>query len=148
MMPFDANRVLPKLWQGSKETFHHPSIRQFDVIVLCAREIQPRAQDLPGHLTVLRLPIDDGPDLTDREKFDVCQTAKSVARYVRNGRRVLVTCAQGRNRSGIVSACAVHLLTGLSGSACIRVVRKARLNALTNPYFVKHLEMLPRGVAA
>ncbi len=49
--------------------------------------------------------------------------------------RVLVTCMQGRNRSGLVSALMLIRL-GATADAAIRSIRRARVNALTNEQFV------------
>ena len=74
---------------------------------------------------------------------DRCQAAEIVARRVRSGERVLVTCAMGRNRSGLVSALALHFLTGISGAEAARLVKARRHNALTNRYFMAALFKVP-----
>jgi protein-tyrosine phosphatase len=60
-----------------------------------------------------------------------------------------VTCWAGRNRSGLVTAIALHKLTGFSGVQCVRIIRKARPLALTNLQFraaIKALPALPRKI--
>lgn len=103
----------------------------FDVLVLCAREYQPSANGFPG-TRVVRVPFSDNYihiPVSERE------TAARGAR-VRRGETVLVTCRQGRNRSGLVTACAMVDL-GYSPREAIRMVRAARgPDALSNPYFV------------
>jgi protein-tyrosine phosphatase len=54
---------------------------------------------------------------------------------VSEGAQVLVTCRMGKNRSGLVSALALHLLTGQSGKACIQHIQSRRKGALRNPGF-------------
>jgi len=64
--------------------------------------------------------------------------SRAVARIYRTGGfRILVTCAQGRNRSGLVVALAL-LELGASPKDAIGAVRQARgPHALSNAWFVK-----------
>lgn len=101
----------------------------FDVVVLCAKEYQP---DLPGY-RVLRVPLDDGPPPSHADRVRIRGAARRVADHVRAGDRVLVTCWQGRNRSGVVAGLALVDL-GLPRSEAVRRIRAYR-NGLTNPYF-------------
>ena len=100
----------------------------FDTIVLAAMEYQPR---MPGY-EVFHVPLDDAKP-TRTERALIRSAASEVARRVRHGRRVLVTCWQGRNRSGVISGLALVEL-GLPRSQAIRRIRDLR-NGLTNPYF-------------
>lgn len=112
-----------------------PGVRiPFDTIVLAAMEYQP---DLPGY-EVLHAPLDDGPPPSPRERALIRETAHRVARRVRVGKRVLVTCQQGRNRSGVISGLALVEL-GLPGDRAARRIRRIR-NGLTNVYFLKMVE--------
>ena len=100
----------------------------FDVIVLAAWEYQP---EMPG-FEVLHVPLDDAaPTASDRTRIRA--TARAVARYVRAGRRVLVTCHQGRNRSGVIAGLALVKL-GMPRNQAVRLIRTLR-NGLTNPHF-------------
>jgi len=54
---------------------------------------------------------------------------------VTDGRRVLVTCAAGLNRSGLVTAIAMHILTRHSGITCVQHVQNRRAGALSNRQF-------------
>jgi hypothetical protein len=122
-----------RLAQGSAPP---PGARMpFDVVVLAAREYQP---NLPGY-EVLRVPLDDRappnhpPDaLTQAAIHD---GAHAIAREVRRGRRVLVTCWQGRNRSGVLAGLALVELgvPRLHAATLIRLFR----DGLTNPYFLR-----------
>ena len=128
-----ASQIIPNLWQGGLVPRGH--IQGVDVLVLCAMEHQPRSAELPGVRMVVHAPMDDAePSL--EEVVTARQAAAHVAHALRHGRRVLVTCAQGRNRSGLVSALALTRL-GASPDQAIRLVRRARgANALSNPHFV------------
>lgn len=134
----DATRIGPKLHQGS-EPPRGTKLRRagFDVVVLCAMEIQPPSSAFVG-VEVLHYGIDDGP-VTPMLWTRANRAAKAVARRIRAGKRVLVTCAMGRNRSGLVVALALRELTGRSGARIVRHVRSLRANALTNPHFERAL---------
>ena len=74
--------------------------------------------------------------MTDIDWTKAVNTAQRVARRVRRGRGVLVTCAQGRNRSGLVSCITLHLLTGMRGAEAVAHVKRMRGRlACTNPQF-------------
>jgi protein-tyrosine phosphatase len=97
---------------------------------------------------VLHAPFDDSMDLTPVEIETIYMAAHEVARHITKGRRTLVTCMAGRNRSGIVCALALHLLTGEPGERVLRHIRKRRVapdggKALVNPLFVDMLRDLP-----
>jgi hypothetical protein len=66
-----------------------------------------------------------------------------VVSAVRAGRRVLVACAGGRNRSGLVVGLAVRELLGCSGAQALNWVQSRRENALNNATFARHLAGLP-----
>lgn len=150
-MKLDADEVAPGIWQGALPP-PGAAVSQagFNMLVLCAREHQ-----LPSvyfhDVDVVHAPNDDsvayGP-LT-REKLKLAlQAARRASKVVKAGQRVLVTCAQGMNRSGLVSALTMHLLHGWSGERCIQQVRKRRRSKdgyrpLSNPDFTRALRKLP-----
>lgn len=102
----------------------------FDTIVLAAVEYQP---DMPG-IEVLRAPLEDsGPPPTIADRAVIYSAAHEVANRLRAGRRVLVTCYQGRNRSGVIAGLALVDL-GMPGLQAAQRIQRIR-NGLTNPYF-------------
>ncbi|HXQ29257.1 MAG TPA: hypothetical protein VN848_08310 [Gemmatimonadales bacterium] len=109
-----------------------PRIRvPFDVIVLAAEEYQH--PELPGY-TVLRVPLDDsGPPPSSADRALIRASAREIARRVRAGQRVLVTCWQGRNRSGVLAGLALVEL-GLPRDRAVRRIQRLR-DGLTNPHF-------------
>jgi len=129
--------VLQNLAQGSAPIGDSSIAENFDTVVLCAQELQDIR--LPG-LEVIHAPFDDsGPPPTREEVVLAWNAAKRVAKRVRAGRRVLVTCAMGRNRSGLVTGFVLRML-GLDASQAVNVIRIARgPKALSNPHFVKLL---------
>src|SRR5205823_12412292 len=66
-----------------------------------------------------------------------------VVAAVRAGHRVLVACAGGRNRSGLVVGLAVRELLSCSGAPALTWVQSRRENALNNATFARHLAGLP-----
>jgi protein-tyrosine phosphatase len=112
------------------------------VIVLCAQEYQPPSFAFPG-VSVLHVPIDDDPKrpMYDHEVMLVTSNAKTVARYLHTGQRVLVTCAMGLNRSALVAALAMRRAYGMSAEETIGQIRAARSPlALSNRNFVQLLQ--------
>lgn len=107
----------------------------FEVIVLAAWEYQP---NMRGFETI-HIPLDDDFEtpVSSRDKSRIHAVAHTVAERVRNGGRVLVTCHQGRNRSGVISGLAMVEL-GVARKEAVRRIRTMR-NGLTNPHFLRML---------
>jgi len=147
----DADRIASRVYQGSMPPPGH-QVRAcgFDVLVLMASTEEytheggyhPSDRSFPG-VKVFHAPIDDGR-LTGPEWNTASRVAMQVAGYVRRGKRALITCRMGRNRSGLVTALTLHMLTGKSGGEIVRHVQRHRADALTNRSFVQALETLPR----
>jgi protein-tyrosine phosphatase len=113
-----------------------------DVLVLCAKEYQPRQAEFPGIKLVLHAPMsDDG----DPDNFDVAMAAaESVVREWRRGRTILITCLLGRNRSALVATLALFFLTGIPVRDLVDHLRSLRRDPmggtpLTNPAFIDFL---------
>lgn len=117
----------------------------FDVVVLMAQEHQPRSVELPG-IRVVHCPIDDDPrGLSSRGYAAAEQCADLVASEVRSGRNVLVTCAAGLNRSGLVTALALRNMYRIPGVAAVAHVQSRRPGALSNSAFAEYVrDRLPR----
>ena len=146
--PIDAHCVADKLWVGS-----YPQVPgtcgYFDVVVLCAVELQ--TADLPG-CHVVKAPLDDAKP-TPKELQTAVSAARTVHEFRRRGKRVLVTCAQGVNRSAFVAAMAL-MLAGDSAHQAISRIREFRkppigMTPLSNTHFVAVLHRMgqrPRGL--
>lgn len=133
----NLDKVIPNLWIGSA-----PEVlpRNFDAIVFAAAEIQPDFGDPPEQLLLYAPLLDEDIAKDPEQRWWATQTAERVAHLVRTNRRVLVTCNQGWNRSGLITALALRFLD-YSTEEAIRLVRAARgEDALGNPSFVKFLE--------
>src|SRR5208337_3548974 len=94
----------------------------------------------PG-VRVIYAPNDDAlSQIPPREVLHkAVQAAHVVAEDLGSGRNVLVTCWQGRNRSGLVSALSLHLYADISGEDAADVVRSKRRRSLSNPVFCELL---------
>jgi len=115
----------------------------FDTIVLCAREHQPVFKRYKK--SVIRAPFADTPYPTATERRIAIRAAREVAKRLRKGQRVLVTCQMGWNRSALVAGLALKMATKMHTEEIIRRIREARgEDALSNPAFVRFL----RGFAS
>ena len=133
-----------ELWQGDRYDVEAPTEKP-DVVVLMACEYQPSIEKEGRVRYVIHSPIDDSLAPDPREVKLAREVAARVADHVAKGRRVLVTCNMGLNRSGLVSALALRRL-GFGPGRALQCVRKARAEAakragkpcaLANPTFAK-----------
>jgi hypothetical protein len=140
----DANNIVRRLWIGGEPPMdrHLPG---FDVLTLCAEEIQPRVVAFRGN--ILRVPLPDAK-LDGSETSRAVIGARHVARHLSGGKRVLVTCAMGRNRSALVAGLALGMVTKMSGPQIAELIRQRRHpDCLSNPHFVTLLRQLLPGRA-
>ncbi len=117
-------------WEYDHGQPHH--LPRFDALVLCAEEVQPDAAMMgkwprnKPQPPILRVPLrDEEVPLSPQQRAMVTRAAREVARRVGKHQRVLVTCAMGLNRSGLVTALALRALGATSRDA-VTLVRKAR----------------------
>jgi hypothetical protein len=123
----------------------------FSVLVLCAEEYQPSRSGFPGLKYVLHCPLDDA-DPSAAEVDRAMITAMSVADLYESGEDILVTCIAGRNRSGLVAALALHMITKRPMIDIVAHIQRTRqdpsgMPALTNPHFVALLRHVDLGRA-
>lgn len=138
----DANRLARRLWIGSRPPLGDALVRRgFDVLVLCAEEYQPRSTQFRGLHAVLHAGIDDAVP-SERELERAINAAIRTNVHIDRGRRVLVTCMAGLNRSALTCALVLHLRYGLDGREVVEAVRQRRRGAFTNQHFVRFLEGL------
>lgn len=128
--------------------------KAFQLVVFCAEEFPPpplvfdngRAGRKKRQTRVYYAPMKDAV-LTRDEMFLASQAANIVAGMFLKRKRVLVTCMQGRNRSGLVVALALDMLSSEGGGAALRAVRERRQrvkgNVLCNTSFAALLENIP-----
>jgi len=99
------------------------------------------AADRLGSTTYRKEALVDGPKLPAAIILD--DLVRDVVTAVTGGRRVMVACVGGRNRSGLVLALALRELLGCSGAEALRLVQARREDALNNETFARHLTALP-----
>jgi hypothetical protein len=143
----DFDRIAPKLYVGAEPDPIHGVPKEFQAIAFCAREIQPDPRGSAGtgwlgmtdgrggealigrgHRTghrIIRIPLPDDA-LDTRDLQTAFAGARLVASAVAAGRRVLVTCHLGVNRSAFVAALALRLLRGWTGARCLDELRARR----------------------
>jgi protein-tyrosine phosphatase len=112
------------------------------MLVLCAREIQD-PDDHP-QVEVVLAPMDDSTLRTDFPgELSTAQRARdAVLPAIRSGKRVLVTCRQGRNRSGLVCALVLRELTGWPGKMILTHLRNLRPGVLSNLVYAEYVGAL------
>jgi protein-tyrosine phosphatase len=145
-MKNNADQVAKNLWVGGVPVDPEEVNENFDALVLAAREFQDvfPAHKFPGTV-VIYSPIPDDK-LTNAEKAIALRAAIQVYELNRDGRRVLVTCAQGVNRSALIAALAM-LIGGWSVRKAVGNIRKYRKppsgsTPLFNVHFINFLEAL------
>jgi hypothetical protein len=139
------SKIVNGIFQGGYP-LHNPAEDGFDALVLCAEEYQPEASHFPGVVVVHAPMVDDVIDLETVETAS--RAAATVADLIRRNavKRVLVTCAVGRNRSGLVTGLLLHDLYGIGGDALVDLIRERRPNALSNMSFAEFLSDLPSSM--
>ncbi|MFR9796404.1 protein phosphatase [Streptomyces sp. MS06] len=136
------SEISPGLWMGGHEyrrrggQLERAVVRdEFDLVQTLLR--------LPGHGPASGVehhvwPIPDGP-LDATQLAGVIRLAQAVGEALDGGRRVLVRCYHGYNRSGLVVAHAL-VRRGYPPEAAIRLIRSRRSPwALHNELFVAYL---------
>ena len=141
------SRIAPKHWQGGYPLWPRQLKRAgFDVIVLAADDLQPEDtlaahEQYPG-MIVICAPLDDREGITDGEIDVARDAADRVVEHLGRGRRVLVTCQMGWNRSGLISGLALCQRCGMAGSEAIATIQKVRPKALFNESFCLFNELI------
>jgi protein-tyrosine phosphatase len=138
---FNYNWIVPGLAQGSFPDPPKLAWDNFDVLVLCAEEHQPRIAPPPNKF-VFKLPLDDDPynQLPIEAQQVILQTAHAVGTYLVAGCRVLSTCHQGLNRSGLITALLLMRCYQMPAPQAIQLIRAKRdRDALCNPMFEQFL---------
>jgi protein-tyrosine phosphatase len=126
--PWPATEILPGLWQSG-----HPQPGQRWDAVIDLDTTTPPLQEVACYV---HWPIEDGPP---PDPVMLVALADLVRDLRRAGKQVLVHCAGGINRSGLLAA-ASPIRDGASPGEAIRTVRSRRPGTLTNQQFVRLLK--------
>jgi hypothetical protein len=143
-----VGEVVPNLFVGCKPP-EGTALRDlgFSLLVLCAEEHQPSAGAFPG-VEVLRPKLkDDGSESAAEVLRGALPHARAVASALARGKKVLVTCQWGYNRSGVVAGLALRM-RGYSPTQVLAALRKARpahqgLEALGSPEYREAMVRAP-----
>ena len=126
----DATRVSAKLYIGGydSDTERYKRVG-FSRIVRVAME-----------WPLVDFPLDDG-HLDEKTLRTALRAAAEVSAGLFQGKRTLVTCTQGRNRSAFVAGLAMFQTYGMRGPAIVKHIQAARepVKALTNDEFREYL---------
>jgi protein-tyrosine phosphatase len=133
--------VLPGLWWSGLPDDWVQVRAQVDAVIDVADLGPGPSADELGDLTYLKAPLEDGEELPDPLVLD--HLTGLVVDLVRDGRRVLVHCTFGKNRSGLLLALIVRELLGCDGATALERVRAVRERAVNNDLFAQHLSGLP-----
>jgi len=126
--PWPPHEIVPGVWQsGSPEPGEH-----WDAVF----DLHGSAPPLEEVEFYVHWLIEDGPA---PEFATLVALADLVDSLRQAGKRVLIHCAAGINRSGLLSA-AVLIRGGYDADEAIALVRTARTGALNNPNFVELLQ--------
>ncbi len=140
--PLEYSEIAQGLSMGSRPSVGLMArLHGFDIVVFTAKEYQPPVEWYPG-TRVARITLNDA-ELPTKHALEAVHLATHLARAIRRGEKVLVTCNQGRNRSGLIAALTLAKLTGCSGLKASLVVKSKRNSpygeALTNHDFIRAL---------
>ncbi len=133
--------VLPGLWwSGLPDDWEALRGRVDAVLDLSDPGPGPSSDDL-GELTYVKAPLEDGETLPEPVLLD--HLTGLVVDLVRQGRRVLVHCTFGKNRSGLVMALVVREVLGCDGPTALERVRAVRPRAVNNDALAEWVSALP-----
>jgi protein-tyrosine phosphatase len=141
----DATQIAPRLWIGGRPPpGPHLSASGFRVLMLCSDTYQPEASAFPG-VTTIHCPFMDRPFSVQPAAQDLALRAgEAIHKCMLAGANCLVTCNEGRNRSGLV--CAIALAEGgMHPQAASQLIRDRRLGALTNMDFRGLLDRIEKA---
>jgi protein-tyrosine phosphatase len=149
----DYSWIIPgRLAQGGYPGAHPGLFQAFDVVVYMAEEAQPKIKCPPGKLALYG-PMDDDiyrpvPREIGRQLHMLAQQCAQHASY---NKRVLITCMQGKNRSGLVMGLTLlKLYPGWTPEQAITIIRRNRKLAggdiaLSNTMFEQYLRAYGRA---
>ena len=134
--------IAGRLWQGGCPVdFDWVRASRIDAVIDVADpDAHPPAGATDG-LIYLKSPLVDGSDLPDPAL--TLRLAALVAGLIEDGKRVLVHCTFGRNRSGLLASLVVREVLGVSGAEAVGYVQERRDGTVNNTDFAAWLRSLP-----
>lgn len=141
MANLDFHWIVPDLAQGGYPEPPNSAFDTFDVVAFCAEELQPHIK-APRGKALFKIPLDDDFYRPIPEEVGdlLHAAAKALCTYCVAGKKVLTTCQEGRNRSGVMTALILMYGYGMKPATAITLIRRKRpVDALANPMFVQFL---------
>jgi hypothetical protein len=131
-----------RLWQGGCPVdFDWVEETGIDAVIDFADpDAHPPAGATDG-MIYLKAPLVDGEEVPDPAL--TLRLAALVAGLIEDGRKVLVHCTFGRNRSGLMASLIVRQVLGLSGAEAVAYVQERRDGTVNNVQFAEWLRSLP-----
>lgn len=122
-----ANEIIPRLWLGNRNAAVNADwLKEHNIEV-----VFNASKDIPFtelHLTKYRIPVDD-----NLEEVEIMNMAKwspeivyNVLKEYQTGKRILIHCAAGVQRSAAITAMTLIALQGLSGDQAIQFIKNRR----------------------
>ncbi len=136
LCPYAPAIIKKHLYQGPRECLDWTD--SYDLVVSAAKEVRPPPGSLHVKLEDVRTDWRNWPEFQDV----VLYAAEEVANEVDRGGRVLVVCASGWNRSGLIVGLALRML-GMPADEAVDYVRAKRSpQALSNLTFADAVESM------
>ena len=147
----NADKVGKNLWVGGLPTDPAAVDQNFDALVLASKEYQ---DIFPVHkypkTKLILAPLSDEPNAptgpSREERAVAMKAALEVHDLNKKGKKVLVTCAAGVNRSALIAGLSM-VIAGDSAQHAINRIRKHRKPPTgSTPLFNPHFQKLLRDV--
>lgn len=130
------SKIVPNLYQGGSHYYDARRLAFFDSVLTLTSSAPPASWPTEER----HFHCKDGRDLPDPHGLNLA--VDWVHGQWQDGRRVLVRCQAGLNRSGLVVALVLYK-AGYSAGDAISLIRERRSPyALCNPRFAEHLRSL------
>ena len=152
----NADEVGKNLWVGGLPTDFGAVAENFDALVLAARDHQdifPSSKH--PEVKLILAPLDDepyAPNPPSEDQKDIAlRAAQKVYQLNKEGKKVLVTCLAGVNRSALIAGLSM-VLAGMPAAQVITQIRKRRKpptgnTPLFNRYFAEYLHEVEEKVS-
>jgi protein-tyrosine phosphatase len=134
----DFHWIVPNIAQGSFPSPLNEAFKHADTIVFCAEEKQPKNARVPAGKRIVKFGFDDDIYRPIPPEVGALfhQMAQHLSREVVGGRKLLITCAMGLNRSGLITGLTMMYAFRMSPRDVIKLIRSRRSSdALMNPIF-------------
>lgn len=134
--------IVPGVAQGSYPALKGTAFQHADILVLCAEEHQAKGMKPPPGKNIIRLGFDDDsyrPIPVEAGKIFHAH-AKQLGAAALGGRKILITCHMGLNRSGLITALTLMHGFRMTANDAIKLIRARRdKECLCNPMFEQWL---------